>query len=287
MLLIFLKIIHLTPLTAKYPSVGPRIVRHVIFSLQTILFPAISQNVRFQCIASRQPVALQAFQSARSFYPFNESPHFREDPTNNLNLSTPFRRKREKYWIRQLGIAAPYSYNDHIDSIGNLTSPGCQSVNVLNLFDRTSRRPPSHGSRRYNKSEIPDGSFDGLLPFVNLQLGLHHIRTRLYSLPLKMLHELYESTLTLHFTDAASAEHRLQDIILDISSNRLFKVVRVGEPSETRNRPFLKVKFANKGIDALNLSNMLNQKSVQSKIPHIFNTRSRHAFLIAIPVPPL
>ena len=113
-------------------------------------------------------------------------------------------------------------------------------------------------------------SFDGLLPFVNLQLGLHHIRTKLYSLPLKMLHELYESTLTLHFADVASAEHRLQGIILDISSNRLFKAVRVGEPSETRNRPFLKVKFANKGIDALNLSNMLNQKSVQSKIPQYF-----------------
>ena len=82
-----------------------------------------------------------------------------------------------------------------------------------------------------------------------------------------MLHELYESTLTLHFADVASAEHRLQDIILDISSNRLFKAVRVGEPSETRNRPFFKVKFANKGIDALNLSNMLNHNSVQSKPP--------------------
>ena len=119
-----------------------------------------------------------------------------------------------------------------------------------------------------------------------------------------MLHELYESTLTLHlcsndetnlswtclvsgfwcallnfehpsvllfcFADVASAEHRLQGIILDISSNRLFKAVRVGEPSETRNHPFLKVKFANKGIDALNLSNMLNQISVQSKIPPCF-----------------
>ena len=80
-----------------------------------------------------------------------------------------------------------------------------------------------------------------------------------------MLHCLYESTLTLHFSDVASAEHRLHDIILDISSNRLFKALRVGEPTETRNRPFLKVRFANIGIDALNLSNVLIQKSVQSK----------------------
>ena len=39
--------------------------------------------------------------------------------------------------IRQLGTAAPYGCNGHIDIIGNLTSPGCQSVNVLNLFDGT------------------------------------------------------------------------------------------------------------------------------------------------------
>ena len=83
-------------------------------------------------------------------------------PTNNPILSTPFRRKREEHWTRQLGTAAPYGCNDHIDSIGNLTSPGCQSVNVLNLFDRTSRRHRSHGSRKYNKPEIHDVSFDGL-----------------------------------------------------------------------------------------------------------------------------
>ena len=108
------------------------------------------------------------------------------------------------------------------------------------------------------------------VPFVILQLGLHHIRTKVYSLPLKRLHALYESTLTLHFADVGSPRHRLQGIILDISSNRLFKAVRVGEPTETRNHPFLNVKFANKGIDALNVSNILNQKSVQNRIPPYF-----------------
>ena len=77
----------------------------------------------------------------------------------HISSCTSFRRKREEHWIRQLGTAAPYGCNDHIDNIGNLTSPGCQSVNVLNLFDRTSRRHRSHGSRRYNKPEIHDVSF--------------------------------------------------------------------------------------------------------------------------------
>ena len=200
----------------------------------------------------------------------------------NPSLSTPFRRKREEHWIRRLGTAAPYGCNDHIDSIGNLTSPGCQSVNVLNLFDITSRRHRSHGSRKYNKTEIHDVSFDGLLPFVNLQLGLHHIRAKLYSLPLKRLHALYESTLTLHFADVGSPGHRLQGIILDVSSNRLFKAVRVGEPTEVRNRPFLNVKFANKGIDALNVSNILTRSPSKIKSLRTFNARSRHAFPIAI-----
>ena len=167
-------------------------------------------------------------------------------PTNKpINSSTPFRRKREKHWIRQLGTAAPYGCNDHIDSIGNLTSPECQSVNVLNLFGQTSRRHRSHGLRRCNKPEIHNVPFDGLLPFVNLQLGFHHIRTRLYSLPLKTLNVLYESTLTLLFSDLGSPEHRLQGIILDISSNSLFKAVRVCDSIETKNQPFLKIKFAN------------------------------------------
>ena len=202
--------------------------------------------------------------------------------TNIPNWSTPFRRKREEHLIRQLGIAAPYGCN--------LTSLVCQSVNVLNLFDRTSRRHRSHGSRKYNKHDKPEihnVSFDGLLPFGKLKLGLHHIRTRLYSLPLNMLHDLFESTLTLHFSDASSLEHRLQGSLylnLDISSNRLFFLKLPGYVISRRqkNRQLLKIKFANKGIDVLNLRNIMNQKSVQSNITKTFKTRSRHAFPIAI-----
>ena len=152
--------------------------------------------------------------------------------------------KREEYWIRQLGTAAPYGCNDHIDCIGNLTSPGCQSVNVLNLFDRTNRIPRSHGSRRYNKPEIHDVSFD---------FGFT-VRSSSYS---------YKTVLS-------SIEIATWIVWIYIDQNRRFKTVRVGETTETRNRPFLKVKFTNKGIDTSNLSNMLNQKSVLSKIPPYF-----------------
>ena len=55
--------------------------------------------------------------------------------------------------------------------------------------------------------------------------------------------------------------------------------------TETKNRQILRLKFASKGIDAVNFkSNVLNKKYVQSKITHIFKTKSRHAFPIAIPL---
>ena len=38
-------------------------------------------------------------------------------PDINPQLSTPSRRKREEHSVRQLGTAAPYSCNGHIDSI--------------------------------------------------------------------------------------------------------------------------------------------------------------------------
>ena len=110
-----------------------------------------------------------------------------------------------------------------------------------------------------------------------------HLSRSLF-LYLKRLHASSESTLNLHFTDVGSPGHQLQGIILDISTNRLFKAVRVDEPTETRNRPFLNVKFAIKGIDALNVGNILNQKSVQNKIPPYFQYKESSSFPIAIPV---
>ena len=61
-------------------------------------------------------------------------------PTNNPSLSTPLRRQHEEFWIRELGTAAPYGCNDKTDSVGNVTSPRCSSVNVIRLFGSSQRR---------------------------------------------------------------------------------------------------------------------------------------------------
>jgi hypothetical protein len=52
----------------------------------------------------------------------------------------------------------------------------------------------------------------------------------------------------------------------DVASFRLFKPVR-SEPLHENNRKFLHILFANKGIDAINISNILNRKEVVTEIP--------------------
>jgi hypothetical protein len=66
--------------------------------------------------------------------------------------------------------------------------------------------------------------------------------------------------------DPFSPKYRLSSIICDVASFRLFKPVR-SEPVHDNNRKFLHIPFANKGIDAINISNILNRKEVVKEIP--------------------
>ena len=110
--------------------------------------------------------------------------------------------------------------------------------------------------------------FDSLLPYVNKPLGLHHIRTKLYSVPLKILYELQEKTKNRAYLDSSTPEYRLDYIIGDVAYHRLFVPPRISDECELKKpRRFLHLKFDNKGIDAVNINNIPNHKKVQSCIP--------------------
>ena len=114
---------------------------------------------------------------------------------------------------------------------------------------------------------------------VDLQgpLGVHHVRTTLYSLPLSVLRTL-QVTSTTDCNNVADEDSklawRLHKIIDDIAHIRLFKPVRTDGESDPKGRHFLKVEFANKGIDAINIANILHNKSVQANIPPYFRYTS-------------
>jgi hypothetical protein len=58
-----------------------------------------------------------------------------------------------------------------------------------------------------------------------------------------------------------------------VASFRLFKPVQF-EPLHYNNRQFLYIPFANKGIDVIYISNILNRKEVVKEIPPYFKYQS-------------
>ena len=64
-----------------------------------------------------------------------------------------------------------------------------------------------------------------------------------------------------------SPEYKLVAIVLDVAKFSLYKPVQSVSPEETHTRAFLKFDFRNKGLDALNISKILNRQKVTSTTP--------------------
>ena len=96
--------------------------------------------------------------------------------TNSPTLSRPYRIQREEHWIRQLGTAMPYGCNDNIKSVGNLSSPACSSVNMMDLFKPSPYRNHIHGHRYYKSPDSHDITFNNLLQYIHQPLAIHHIK---------------------------------------------------------------------------------------------------------------
>ena len=91
-----------------------------------------------------------------------------------------------------------------------------------------------------------------------------------YSLPLTSLHQLYKLATDLGFIgDYVSLKVRVISINFYISRFRLFTPVR-SDVNYNEIRSFLKLKFVNKGMDDINLSNILHDKRTCEKVPQYF-----------------
>jgi hypothetical protein len=99
----------------------------------------------------------------------------------------------------------------------------------------------------------------GLLPFVQTPLGMHHILTKLFSLALSKLHSLYTTCLSTLTTDPYFTLYKLTAIILYIGHYVLFKTV-AKRGNEKENRSFLPPFFTNKCLIPLTwaISNIIN-----------------------------
>ena len=103
-------------------------------------------------------------------------------------------------------------------------------------------------------------------------LKIHKINTKLFSISFPQLHCLHELALESTNFDYSSAEYRVIAIILDNANFRLFRHVRSDVPAE-KPKHFMKIKFLNKAVDAINLPALLRSTSVTNKIPVYFRDK--------------
>jgi CRISPR/Cas system CMR-associated protein Cmr1 (group 7 of RAMP superfamily) len=52
----------------------------------------------------------------------------------------------------------PYGCNDNIKGVGNLSSPGCNEINVMSLFNTIPRTKRSHGHKRIQHPNVKKSS---------------------------------------------------------------------------------------------------------------------------------
>ena len=102
--------------------------------------------------------------------------------------------------------------------------------------------------------------------------GVHEINAKLFSISFPQLRHLQELALESTNFDYSSAEYRVTAIILDIANYRLFRLVRSDVPAK-KPKHFMKIKFLNKAVDAINLPALLRSTSVTDKIPVYFKDK--------------
>ena len=120
--------------------------------------------------------------------------------------------------------------NANIKEVRNLSNPGCSEINVMRLFNINPRAKRSHGHKRIQHPNVKKSSkprplhdtFNDLLSNIQKPLGIHHIHTILFSLPVNYLKDLRDFGLDKGGLDPFSPKYRLSSIICDVASFRLF-----------------------------------------------------------------
>ena len=191
--------------------------------------------------------------------------HSLENPT----LVTTVSRTRELFWIKELGTKEL--------GVSTLSSISCKKTNNYSLFNKQLRQEKSHGKRHYNKkAPQPDLTMStlvvDLVDMIEKPEGVHKINTKLFSISFPQLRHLQELALESTNFEYSSAEYRVTAIILDIANYSLFRPVRSDVPAE-KPKHFMKIKFLNKAVNAINLPPLLRSTSMTDKIPVYFKDK--------------
>ena len=184
--------------------------------------------------------------------------------SQRANAISKLRLEREKFWISTLQTAYPFGLNSRVKGIGDFNP----SQGQFQSFGGRSRRKNKKHSRR--KPKRLRNKFEISLDFINKKHQelvnkdnyIHFFKTFLYGLPKVQIQKL-----SVDAKQSNTINDRVRDLINMVSYQRLFKPVQV---TTVKNKNFYHIRFRDKGLDHINVSQILRNNKVQDKIPVYF-----------------
>lgn len=173
---------------------------------------------------------------------------------------------REKFWIYKLQTLYPFGLNDSIKGFGNISFKGTQNVPYFVPEFATKRKKRSHGKRRHKHTKVSVPNFENLVQLYKGDNGRYLLRCHIFSLPLHVVKELLNAINNINGLQEKSRE--CQVIVTAICNHRLgLNSQKSYQDLAPKKRKILKLHFHNKGLQYLNLSSILHDKSVKRLVP--------------------
>jgi hypothetical protein len=174
------------------------------------------------------------------------------------------RLQAEFEWIVKLRSAFPLGLNDQIYRKGNISND--PNINIFSLGTKRVRRRRSHGKRRngnIRRRDRLDRSLDDILTIASNN-GKHELLTALSASSVSNLKSILDDANNRQFRETNNDNVK---IIVAFAYNKLYPII---DKQSDKIKTFMKIQFANKGIDLLNISNIFRDYKVTSKIPQYF-----------------
>ena len=177
------------------------------------------------------------------------------------------RKLIELEWIKKLQTVYPLGLNDNIMGIGNVSRT--DNINILDIVSKNKRSKRSHGrrvNRNKKKSKSHNINVSDLLK-ISKNNGTHQLLTKLCSLPVTKLNNILNECDRISLLSSNGETVR---IIMAFCYSKLFP--KIDRP-ESHKRRFIKIEYISKGIDLVNVANILNDKRVTKHIPGYFDNK--------------
>ena len=187
------------------------------------------------------------------------------------------RLQREEYWYKELATIYPYGLNDNVKNLGNVSKKGTENIVVWSFFNKKPRKFTKRSQKRKRKHGITRTELEhklrNLVNNYNKPGLVHEIKTLVFSLLQRKLGILIDLANNLLLEQKIPKYIPL--IIKDLASFKLglHKTVKITK-IDTTTKTFLKVPFHNKGIEMINLSQILHSKPVKKSIPSFFQNQT-------------